>query len=134
MGYKNVQTVYVLHRHLKGASFRLLAYMALRTHDNANGDELTYTGTREDMALAIGAHLPDEPAADDTSERAEADRAARKAALQAVSNALRPLYKEGIVTRPGNVRVAETADYKLRLWHIIDGPEPVDNSVEQGRI
>lgn len=124
MGYRNAQLAYVLHRHHRNAPFRLLVWMALGARDDE--DPPTYTGTREDLALALGMILPDAPR-DRDAPNATAQTEARRRGHQAVSDALRALYRDGVVKPPTiQPRPGQSATYTLDL----DPVAPVDNLVD----
>ena len=128
MGIQNVSLVYARWVHLPDRAFRVLAFMALRTIDE--DDPPLYWGGRESLAYALGRMTPVEPAASDSSPRAELNRKARAADFEAVKVALRPLFLAGVACIQTPSAPGRNAVYSLNLLAATGKAEPG----EQGRL
>lgn len=96
---------------LKPNEFRLLTYMALTALDA--GDPPLYFAGRERSARALGRLVPDEPRSDDPD--ADAKRAERRAAFQAVKVAASGLQKAGVIRCRASGRHGRNAEFELAL-------------------
>lgn len=113
MGLDNVKLAYANWAHLPDLGFRLLVFMAMKSMDNGR-PPLFWLG-REEMAVALGRRMPTEPSPTDFSPRAEADRKARQADLQAVKRALMQLTKVGAAALHEAPVPGRRATYSLNL-------------------
>ena len=120
MGARNVAGVFVKWGHLPPTSKILLIYMAHVAHD---GPEPTFWGGREALAGALGRTVPSAPERGDYSPAAEAARAVRAAAFQAVKDALRPLIVAGAARRSVVGANGRRTEYRLNLDPFAKGEE-----------
>jgi hypothetical protein len=118
MGAGNVGLVYARWGHLPHVPFRVLAYMALRTLDD--DDPPLFWGGRDSLAAALGRIVPKPE--DDAAKRE------RRAAFQAVKEAVTTLRKYGAAELVEDARPGRNAVYALNLHRRMVVAEPTPSS------
>ena len=127
MGASNVMTAYLRWSHLPDRAFRALVYMALVSMDT-DKEPRYYAGREALIVNGLGRQLPPQPAASDTSVRANEFRKVRAADYQAAKVVVSQLVKAGAIvldTAPARKRSAE---YVLTL----DSPTGYVSPTERG--
>ena len=113
MGARNVAKAFTYWTSLDDRSFRVLCRMALLSMDDGNPPK--YFAGRDDIAEALGKHVPDKPEDGNMSEDAEAARRQRASVYEIVRKAVARLVKEGVIVSSGDARFRNRAEYSLYL-------------------
>lgn len=113
MGARNVAKAFTYWVSLDDRSFRVLCRMALLSMDDGNPPK--YFAGRDDLAEALGKHVPAKPEDGDLSPEADAARKQRASVYEIVRKAVARLAKEGVIVSSGDARFRNRAEYSLHL-------------------